>query len=42
MCLKKENLTRGKRYVLVENVYWIEDILRILRERFEKDGYKFA
>ena len=40
--LKKPDLTRGKRYVLVENTYWIEDMIRILRERFTKDGYKFA
>ena len=40
--LKKKDLTRGKRYVLVENTYWIEDFIRILRERFGKDGYKFA
>ena len=39
--LKKPELTRGKRYILVENTYWIEDFVRILRERFEKDGYKF-
>lgn len=40
--LQKPDLTRGKRYILVENTYWLEDMVRILRERFEKDGYRFA
>ena len=33
--LKKPDITRGKRYILVENTYWIEDVVRILRERFD-------
>lgn len=34
-------ITNGKRYLLVEGTYWLEDILGIFKEEFSKYGYKF-
>lgn len=36
----KEDLTDGKRYVLVEGSYWLGDAISILRDEFTPFGYK--
>jgi len=42
LALEKSNETDGKRYILVENSYWMEDTLTMLREEFSKFGYKIT
>lgn len=39
---EKINITNGKRYLLVEGAYWMEDMIGVLKEEFSKYGYKFA
>jgi len=35
IALEKENETDGKRYILFENSYWMEDTISILRDEFK-------
>lgn len=39
-CIQKLSETNAKRYILVENSYWLEDIVSIVKDEFAKYGYK--
>jgi len=32
--------TNAKRYILVENSFWLKDIISIIKDEFGKYGYK--
>ena len=38
-CLKRPIVSKGKRYILVENTYWCKDVKDIMRCEFEQYGY---
>ena len=40
-CLELPEVSRNKKYFLVENSYYISDVTNILKEEFEKFGYWF-
>lgn len=40
--LINEDISNGKRYLCVGYTLWVEDINSILKDEFEKFGYKFA
>lgn len=43
-CIEKEffQISNGKRYILVEGSYWMEEMLRMLRDEFKQYGYKIT
>ncbi|KRX05268.1 hypothetical protein PPERSA_00569 [Pseudocohnilembus persalinus] len=37
----EKNISNGKRYIISEGSYWLEDTVAILKEEFQQYGYKF-
>lgn len=40
-CLKRPIISKGKRYILVENSYWMKDVRDLIGSEFEQFGYNF-
>ncbi len=41
-CLTRPEISRGKRYLMIEGTYWYDDILAVIKEEFEPQGYSFC
>ena len=41
LALEKPEETRGKRYIIVENSYWFQDILEKLKTQYKDSSYSF-